>query len=73
MESDSEMESYPGEKKDIVWSKVFELPDIKEYHLDDDIKNMIILASKNEGIDIMKELKEIKEEDEDTEEELISD
>lgn len=63
MEAYSVMESYPGEKKDIVWNKVFELPEIKEYQLDDDTKNMIILASKNEGIDIMKELKEMAEED----------
>jgi len=70
MESISVMESYPGEKKDIVWSRVFELPEIQEYGLDDETKEMIILASKNEGVDIIKELKSDNEEvieDNDTE------
>ena len=40
MESISVMESYPGEKKDLVWERVFELPEIKEYELTDDVKDM---------------------------------
>ena len=58
MESISVMESYPGEKKDLVWQRVFELPEIQEYELDDETKEMIVLASKNEGVDIIKELKD---------------
>lgn len=59
MEFYSVMESYPGEKKDIIWDKVFNLPEVQEYQLDDDVKKMIILASKNEGIDISEALKEL--------------
>ena len=63
MESVSVVQTYPGEKKDIVWKHIFELPEIKEYNLSEDEKEMIILASKHEGIDIVKELKSMKEED----------
>lgn len=70
MESYTVMESYPGEKVDIAWGKVFDLPEIKAYNLDDDVKTMIRLASKNEGIDIAKELEEIKESEQDDEYEL---
>jgi hypothetical protein len=71
MESISVVESYPGEKKDYVWNMVFESPEIQEYELSDEIKEMIILASKNEGIDIVKELKAQKEQEELIDEEEI--
>lgn len=67
MESYSVMESYPGEKKDIIWDKVFGLPEIQEYQLDDDIKKMVVLASKNEGIDILQELKEMETSEDESE------
>lgn len=60
MESYSVVESYPGEKKEIMWNKVFDLPEIQKFNLDEDTKTMIILASKNEGIDILQELNDMK-------------
>ena len=49
MEAISVMEEYPGEKEDIVWKKVFEMEEFKEYKISDDVKEMIVAASKNKG------------------------
>lgn len=49
MEIISFMESYPGEKSDYIWDKTFEDPEVKEYNLDDDVKEMLKLATKNRG------------------------
>lgn len=52
MESVSVMESYRGEKEDLIWDQVFALDEVKQYELPDDIKDMLRIASKNEGLDI---------------------
>lgn len=43
----SVVESYEGEKQDVAWDYVFNLPQIKEMNIDDDIKEMVILTTKS--------------------------
>lgn len=52
MEEISVMESYRGQKEDLVWDEIFALDEVKKYELSDDVQGMIRLASKNEGIDV---------------------
>lgn len=52
MESISIMESYIGEKEDIVWKKVFEMDEVKKFKIPKETKEMIINASKNKGVDL---------------------
>lgn len=42
------VESYPGEKEDIAWQHVFDLPKVKEYNLDEETKKMLIATTKGE-------------------------
>ena len=51
-ESITVVESYPGEKQDLIWNKVFEDPDIKEYNISKTTKDMVISATKNKGHDL---------------------
>lgn len=48
METFSVVETYEGEKEDLIWKKVFELDDIKAFDLDDETKEMLVSASKGE-------------------------
>jgi hypothetical protein len=41
------VESYEGEKEDLAWKYVFDLPEIKELDIPDFIKEMVNKASKN--------------------------
>lgn len=66
METYSVVESYRGEKQDILWKKVFEMEDVQKYELTDEVKEMIILASKNEGLNVKDFMQ--KEESNETEE-----
>lgn len=50
MEEVSFMESYPGEKVEFMWNKVFDLPEIKELKLPDDVKEMVVTSTKNKGV-----------------------
>lgn len=50
MEEISFMESYPGEKAEFMWNKVFDLPEIKELKLSDDVKEMVVTSTKNKGV-----------------------
>lgn len=48
METYSVIETYPGEKEDVVWQMVFELDSIKELNIDDETKEMLVGVSKGE-------------------------
>lgn len=52
MEEISFMESYPGEKVEFMWNKVFELPEVKRMNLSDDVKEMVITSAKNKGVNM---------------------
>lgn len=58
MEKITVMESYHGQKEDLVWDEVFGLDEVAKYELSDEVKDMIRLASKNEGVDVQSMLKE---------------
>lgn len=45
------VQTYEGEKQDIAWKYVFNLPEIKEMNISDDIKDMVTRSSKHEAIE----------------------
>ena len=49
MENISVVQSYIGEKEDIIWKNVFEMEEIKAFDIPDEVKEMIISATKNKG------------------------
>lgn len=51
MESVTMMESYAGEKEDYAWGEVFKSQDVIDMKVPSEVKEMIISATKNKGID----------------------
>lgn len=68
MESISVVESYKGEKEDVVWDQVFELDKIKELQVPKDVKEMVISSTKT----LYEELTDTKSEDENKEKETCT-
>lgn len=52
MENTSVVQSYIGEKEDIIWKNVFEMEEIKAFDIPDDVKEMLISATKNKGVSL---------------------
>lgn len=42
------IEGYPGQKEDYIWDKIFEMDEVKEFELTDDMKNMLKVMTKGE-------------------------
>lgn len=52
MENITFIESYIGEKEDYVWNQVFNLPEIKELDVPDDVKKMLVDTTKRKGVPV---------------------
>lgn len=50
MEDVSFMETYPGEKSDYVWDKIFKEDDIVKLNIPDSTKEIILAATRNKGV-----------------------
>lgn len=42
------IESYPGEKEDIIWEEIFKMEEVQDYNLDDETKDMLRNLTKGE-------------------------
>ncbi len=65
------IETYEGEKQDIAWDYVFNLPHIKEMDISIDIKEMLICTTKGKTVQVTEKETEIDDEDEEIEDEIM--
>lgn len=60
------IEGYPGQKEDIIWDKIFEMDEVKEFNIDEDTKNMLKTMTKGEQTHIELDSEAENEEDDPT-------
>lgn len=65
------IETYEGEKQDIAWDYVFNLPNIKEMDISSDIKEMLICTTKGKNTKPVEEDTEIDDEDDNTDDDEV--